>query len=206
MNKLLVTQLMFVHWFTWIILLAFYILKKNIRSIYIWNLIGLPSSSIMLSTRSVNCFPRRLNFLATLFQLLVSVLFSPRLMLSNIVHSQYISKTYRTFLWFADYYQQFVKGFAQIAIPLTNLTCKSQDFAWSKACKQAFRTLKQWLTENPIIQVYDDSLPIGIQIDVSDFAIRATLVQQCPKSKVQLLVEYLSHWLSQTESWYSAIE
>ena len=60
--------------------------------------------------------------------------------------------------------------------------------------------------ETPILQVYDDSLPIAVWVDASDFAIGATLVQQCPESKVWLPVEYLSHWLSEAESWYSATE
>ena len=43
---------MFVYWFTWIKLLSFHILKKNIESMYVWHLIGLPNSSIMSSARS----------------------------------------------------------------------------------------------------------------------------------------------------------
>ena len=38
-------------------------------------------------------------------------------------------KDIHAFLGFANYYQWFMKGFVQIALPLTNLTCKSQDFA-----------------------------------------------------------------------------
>ena len=86
---------MFVHWFTWMIFLSFHILKKNIESMYVWYLIGLPSSSIMLSARSVSCFLRRLSFLATLSQLLVLVLFRPRLMLLSSGYSQYVSRMYR---------------------------------------------------------------------------------------------------------------
>ena len=69
------------HLFTWMIFLSFHILKKNIKCMYIWYLIGLPDSNIMSSARSVSCFPGRLRFLVTLSWLLVSVLFRPRLML-----------------------------------------------------------------------------------------------------------------------------
>ena len=44
-------------------------------------------------------------------------------------------KDVQAFLGLANYYRRFVKGFAQIALPLTNLTRKSQDFAWSEACE-----------------------------------------------------------------------
>ena len=36
---------------------------------YVWYFTGLPSSSTMLSARTVSCFPRRLSFLATISQL-----------------------------------------------------------------------------------------------------------------------------------------
>ena len=113
-------------------------------------------------------------------------------------------KDVQAFLGLVNYYRRFVKGFAQIALTLTNLTHKSQDFVWTETCEQSFRTLKQQLMETPILQVYDDSLPIAVWVDASDFAIGATLVQQCPESKVWLPVEYLSHQFGEAESWYSA--
>ena len=66
--------------------------------------------------------------------------------------------------------------------------------------------MKQQLAETLILQVYDDSLPIAIWVDTSDFAIGATLVWQFPESKVRLQVQYLLHWLSEAESQYSATE
>ena len=86
-------------------------------------------------------------------------------------------KDIQTFLELTNYYWCFVKGFAQIALPLTNLTHKLQDYAWSEACQQSFRALKQWFMETPILQVYDNGLLIVVWIDASDLAIGATLVQ-----------------------------
>ena len=54
---------MFVHWFTWIIFLSFHILKKNIESMYIWYLIGLPNSSIMLKRKKCELFSDKFEFL-----------------------------------------------------------------------------------------------------------------------------------------------
>ena len=102
-------------------------------------------------------------------------------------------KDVQAFLRLENYYRRFVKGFAQIALPLTNLTRNLQDFAWSEACEQSFRASKQRLIDTPLLQVYNDSLPIAVWFDASDFAIRATLVQQCPESKVLLPFEYLSY-------------
>ena len=51
-------------------------------------------------------------------------------------------KEVQAFLGSAYYYGHFVKGFAQIALLLTNLTYKLQDFAWFEAYEQAFKALK----------------------------------------------------------------
>ena len=56
-------------------------------------------------------------------------------------------KDVQDFLGLANYYRRFVKGFVQIALLLTSLTHKSQDFAWSDTCEQSFRGLKQWLID-----------------------------------------------------------
>ena len=45
------------------IFLSSLILKKNIGSMYIWYLIGLPISSIMLSTKKYELFSEELKFL-----------------------------------------------------------------------------------------------------------------------------------------------
>ena len=45
-------------------------------------------------------------------------------------------KDVQDFLGLVNNYQWIVKGFAQIALPLTNLTCYSQDFVQSEACEQ----------------------------------------------------------------------
>ena len=82
-------------------------------------------------------------------------------------HPIYI-KYVQVFLGLANCYWQFVKGFAYIVLPSTNLTHKSQDFAWSEACEQAFRALKQRLTETPVLWVYDNSLPKAVWVDASN--------------------------------------
>ncbi len=50
----------------------------------------------------------------------------------------------RSFQGLANYYRQFVKGFAQIAKPLTNLLKgknNSQAIAWNEKCEQNFKVL-----------------------------------------------------------------
>ena len=76
----------------------------------------------------------------------------------------------------ANFYRRFVKGFAAIAKPLTDLTKKDRDFTWNNEEAAAFRKLKEALTSAPILQVFDEDKPHEVWVDASDFAVGATLV------------------------------
>ena len=76
----------------------------------------------------------------------------------------------------ADFYRRFVKGFAAIAKPMTDLTKKDRDFTWSNEEEAAFQKLKEALTSAPILQVFDEDKPHEVWVDASDYAVGATLV------------------------------
>ena len=95
----------------------------------------------------------------------------------------------------ANFYRCFVCHFADIARPLTDLTCKDIEFAWTAECAALFETLKTALTTAPVLQVFDNAKPSELWVDASQFAVGATLVQPGDDGKI-LPVEYLSHRLS----------
>ena len=76
----------------------------------------------------------------------------------------------------ANVYRRFVKGFAAIAKPMTDLTKKDRDFTWSNEEEAAFQKLKEALTSAPILQVFDEDKPHEVWVDASDYAVGATLV------------------------------
>ncbi|GBG66528.1 hypothetical protein CBR_g63111 [Chara braunii] len=57
----------------------------------------------------------------------------------------------RAFLGLASYYRHFIKGFAAIARPLTNLLQRDQPLNWDAEYEQAFATLKDALVTTPIL-------------------------------------------------------
>ncbi|KAD3336908.1 hypothetical protein E3N88_32427 [Mikania micrantha] len=57
----------------------------------------------------------------------------------------------RSFLCLAGYYRRFISNFSRIALPLTNLTQKSEPFVWEQKQEDAFQTLKQKLCDAPIL-------------------------------------------------------
>lgn len=49
----------------------------------------------------------------------------------------------RRFIGLSSFFRRFIKGFANIASPLTDLLRVSKKFEWSKAQENAFETLKK---------------------------------------------------------------
>jgi len=59
----------------------------------------------------------------------------------------------------ASYYHRYIKGFADIAAPLHNLTKMSTSFSWTKDYDQAFSLLKSILIQAPILAFLMPLLP-----------------------------------------------
>nr|GFB64753.1 reverse transcriptase domain-containing protein [Tanacetum cinerariifolium] len=57
----------------------------------------------------------------------------------------------RSFLGHAGFYRRFIKDFSKISRPMTHLLENNSPFIFSNECFQAFRTLKDKLTEAPIL-------------------------------------------------------
>ena len=64
-----------------------------------------------------------------------------------------------------------------MALELTDLTHKSNEFQWTTTCAEGFEVLKAKLTSAPILQVYDPKHEVWLWINASDFTIGVTLVQ-----------------------------
>ena len=53
----------------------------------------------------------------------------------------------QSFLGLAGYYRQYIPDFSTIAKPLSKLTSKETEWAWTEECAKAFQTLKDKLVE-----------------------------------------------------------
>ena len=58
-------------------------------------------------------------------------------------------KDVRSFLGLASYYQKFIRGFSELAKPLTNLTKKGIEWHWESEEKTAFLKLKTTMATAP---------------------------------------------------------
>nr|GEW48808.1 DNA-directed DNA polymerase [Tanacetum cinerariifolium] len=90
-------------------------------------------------------------------------------------------KGIKSFLGHAGFYRRFIKDFFKISRPMTHLLEKNAPFVFFDECIQAFRTLKEKLTEAPILIAPDWDQPFELMCDASDFSIGAVLGQRIEK-------------------------
>lgn len=77
-----------------------------------------------------------------------------------------------------NYYRRFVKDFATVATPISDLTKKNVEFIWGKEKQTAFEILKQKLVSAPILRCADLNLPYELSADASSTGVRAVLTQK----------------------------
>ena len=86
-------------------------------------------------------------------------------------------KDVRSFLGLASYYRKFIRGFSELAKPLTNLTKKGIDWRWESAEETAFLKLKTAMATAPVLQLPDFEKPFVLTTDASNAAVGAILEQ-----------------------------
>jgi len=89
-----------------------------------------------------------------------------------------LGKSLISFLGLASYYRKFIKNFAKITTPLTNLLKKSSGtYEWDEACNEAFETLKGILVKASMLKLPNFDKDFEIHFNAFDFAIIKVLVQ-----------------------------
>ena len=110
----------------------------------------------------------------------------------------------RRFLGMANYYAHFVPHFASIASPLHTLTSNTQPFRWHDECSKAVSTIKQLLSQAPVLSIFNPTLSTRITCDASLFGIGAVLEQQHEDGWHP--VHYLSRTFSKSERNYPVLD
>lgn len=87
------------------------------------------------------------------------------------------SRGVRGFLGLAGYYRKFIRGFGELAAPLTRLLTK-EIFLWTQEASAAFVQLKHALTSPPVLRLPDFTQPFVIESDANNKGIGAILTQQ----------------------------
>ena len=107
----------------------------------------------------------------------------------------------RTYLGFCSYYRRFVRGFADIAAPLHELTKKGRQFVWTERCQQSFDELKERLTSSPVLAQPRHEGSFVLDTDASLVGVGAVLSQV--QDGEERVIAYSSRLLSDAERRYS---
>lgn len=113
----------------------------------------------------------------------------------------------RRFLGLTGYFRKFVKDYARISQPLTELlrTVNAPQFAWGEAQQAAFDSLKLVLCTAPVLTLYDAQREHEIHTDASSQGLAGVLMQLESDQKLHP-VFYYSRRCTAAESIYSSFE
>ena len=110
-------------------------------------------------------------------------------------------KEVRQALGILGYQRPFIRGFAKLAKPLTELTKKDHPFEWTMECETALNKLIQIVTSEPVLKCPEPDKPFELEVDVSAFAVGATLRQKDKQGRKRD-IRYYSKALNPTKRNY----
>lgn len=113
-------------------------------------------------------------------------------------------KNIRQFLGKVNFYHEYIPNIAILLNPLHNLLKKNQRFIWSEECKKSFEEIKNLLCSQPVLEIFDENLPIKIYTDASLKGIGAILKQTQPNGE-EKPVAYFSKKLNEAQKKKKAI-
>ncbi len=115
-------------------------------------------------------------------------------------------REFQSFLGFANYYREFIRGHSELVEPMNRLVKKNQDFQWTTEAEESFELIKKKLCSYPVLALPREEGTFILDTDASDVAISGILHQEQEvdgKMKVRLIA-YGSRMLKSTERRYGA--
>ena len=102
------------------------------------------------------------------------------------------------------YYAAFIPDLVTITAPLRTLLCKNKSYRWSAQCEAAFTQLKNEITSERVLTVYNPDAPLTLATDASLVGVAAVLSQET--DGYERPIAYTSRSLSLTERHYSQLD
>ena len=112
----------------------------------------------------------------------------------------------RSLLGMATYCSQFIPNFATITEPLRSLPQIGTHFSWTKEHKNAYRKLKEALTNSPAMSYFDIQRDTMVLVDASPIGISAILAQKEKGTNENRIIAYASRAFTPVEKRYLQTE
>ena len=125
--------------------------------------------------------------------------------IANIVAPRSTAEV-RSFIGFANYFRQFVPGFAVLAKPLTALCSPKVAFGWGKEQEEAFQAIKEAAMRSPLLAFIDYSRPLVLRTDASTLGIGGVLLQLNEHHGKEVPIAFVSKAFNDVERKWSTIE
>lgn len=109
-------------------------------------------------------------------------------------------KELERFMGVINYVAKFIPNLAMINSPLRNLLKKDIEFHWLEEHEKVFQKLKQQLVSKPVLQFFNEKLPVVLSVDASKDGLGAVIFQN------NLPVAYASKALNDCQKNYAQIE
>ena len=109
-----------------------------------------------------------------------------------------------SFLGLANFYRWFIKDYATLVKPLTDLTQKDKTFTWGSAEANAFTSLKSRFTTTPILAYPNNDCQFRLEMDTLDFT--TSTVLSILKDNKWHPIAFSSHAMSPEERNYPVVD
>lgn len=93
----------------------------------------------------------------------------------------------KRFLGLTGFFRRFVRNYATIVRPISDLTRKEQTFTWSEGQQCAFEELKRLLTSEPVLQLFNPMARTELHTDASAAGLAGVLLQEGEDKKLHLV-------------------
>ena len=110
-------------------------------------------------------------------------------------------KDMQKFLGLANYYCQFIEGFASVVRPLHDMVKKDKKWNWTERQEKVFKELKKQFIKEPVLAAPDIDKKIRMEVDALDYATERVLSIEC-EDGLWRPVAFLSKSLNETERNY----
>lgn len=111
----------------------------------------------------------------------------------------------RRFLGMINQLSKFTPNLAQMPKPLRDLLCKKNQWTWGESQRKAFEEVKQQLSSQPVLALYDPRKMTTVTADASSYGLGAVLTQKQSDGSWRP-VAYASRALTNTDVRYAQIE